>query len=92
MKISQSAGGLPDVEPNRLYGTVDSIHGDTLVTLGDSGVRHSHVVAVDCKLSRNGKACELSDIPLGSRVHIAVQPGDEDVAIKIECLRAPGSS
>ena len=92
MKISQSSGGRLNCEPNRRYGTVDRIDGDTLVTLGDSGIRHSYVAAVDCKLSLNGKPCELSDISLGSRVQIAVQPGDEGVAIKIECLRTPGSS
>ncbi len=92
MKISRSSGGKANAEPNRLYGTVDSIYGDTLVTLGDSGLQHSHRVAVNCDLSCYGKACELSDIPLGSRVQIAVQPGDEDVAIKVECLRTPGSS
>ncbi|MBA4019419.1 MAG: hypothetical protein C0483_19820 [Pirellula sp.] len=92
MKISQSSGGKANAEPNRHYGTVDGIYGDTVVTVGDSGQQHSHRVALDCELSCYGKACELSDIPVGARVQIAVQPGDEDVAIKVECLRTPGSS
>jgi hypothetical protein len=88
LESGESAG----LEPNRNFGTVVSVDGDQLVTVGDSGVTHTYTMKLHADITGRGTGHKLSDITVGSRVRIVEQPDDVRIATAVESLRTPGSA
>jgi len=92
MNAALESGESTEVEPNQNFGTVVYVHGDQLVTRGDSGLEHTYTVLLDAEITGHGKGRTLSDLNIGSRVRIVQRPDDARVLTAVECLRMPGSA
>jgi hypothetical protein len=67
-------------------GTVVSMAGDTLVMKGEHGGEHSHTVAVNAKVTLDGKACKASELKSGTRVRVTLQGDDKSPVNRIEAI------
>ena len=92
MSPASQSGESAGLEPNRNFGTVVSVEGDQLVTIGDSGLTHTHTMTLGAEVTGRGKGYRMNDITVGSRVRIVERPDDARVATAVERLRTPGSA
>ncbi len=87
--VSSPAFGAKEAEEATHDGKVVSITSSKLVmtTKGSKdGKEHSHKLAVDAKLTLDGKACKAADLKTGTRIRVTTQDGDKSVATKVEGL------
>jgi hypothetical protein len=92
MSPELASGESAGMEPNRNFGTVVSVDGDQLVTIGDSGLTHTHTMTLGAEVTGRGEGHRVSDITVGSRVRIVERPDDARIATAVESLRTPGSA
>ena len=73
------------------YGTVVYINGSDFVTSDETGLQRFLTIAEVVEITCHGKACEWSELTVGTIVRVIVQLED-DIVTLIECLRTAPSS
>lgn len=67
-------------------GTVVSITGTTLVMASADAKEHSHTLAIDAKVTLDGKTCVAADLKPGTRIRVTTEGADQSVVTAIEAL------
>ncbi|MDX1947266.1 MAG: hypothetical protein SFU86_17830 [Pirellulaceae bacterium] len=72
---------------NRHEGKVVSVIGNKLVMTGVEGsAEHTCTLAVDCKVTCDGKVCKASDLKPGMRIRVTSEGTDPHAATRIEAI------
>ena len=68
-------------------GTVVSVSGDKLVMREKDGkAEHSHTLAPNAQITRDGQAAKLADLKPGMRIRVTTKQGDKTTAVRVEAL------
>jgi hypothetical protein len=78
---------LADDETQTHEGKIVSVTGQKLImTMKGSTDEHSHTIALDAKITLDGKAAALDDLKPGMRIKVTTPKGDLKTATKIEAF------
>lgn len=91
-----SAAANPNRPPERTWepsvqtveGIIASLDGTKLSMKNRDGHLVSHTLAVDASYTRDGQACQASDLTVGNRIRVTVAKADRTLAVGIESLDA----
>ncbi len=67
-------------------GTVVSVSDDKLTMTNKEGKEHHHALAVNVKVTCDGKTCTTADLKAGMRIRVTTDTTDRHAAIRIEAL------
>jgi len=90
LSIALWAGGIATADDDTKAGTHDgtvvkAADGQLVMSGKDGKDQHTHVVAVDAKITRDGKEAKLEDLKPGDQVRVtAEKKGDKTMVTKIE--------
>ena len=67
-------------------GSVVRMTGDKLVMKSKAGTEYSHTLAVDAKLTCDGKDCQAAELKAGRKIRVTTKKDDRNMATGIEAL------
>lgn len=73
-------------------GVVVSSTNSQLIMTDDDGTESTHLVTSKTRVTRDGSACEASDLNFGTRIRVTTQDSREGTAIEIEALEKNADS
>jgi hypothetical protein len=94
LSLALWAGGTAIADDAAKPGTHEGLvmkaaEGQLTMTDKDGKNEHTHVVAVDAKITCDGKECKLEDLKKGDHVRVtAEKKGDKVLVVKIEGKKA----
>ncbi|MBA4019422.1 MAG: hypothetical protein C0483_19835 [Pirellula sp.] len=65
------------------------IAGGKIVTKFE-GVEHTHRMAADAKVTRDGKPYKIEDLKRGNQLRITTRKHNKALAVEIECIQGAG--
>jgi hypothetical protein len=67
-------------------GTVVRVSDNKLTMTDKEGKEHSHALATNVQVTRDGKTCTAADLKAGMRIRVTTETGDRHAASRIEAL------
>jgi hypothetical protein len=63
-----------------------SFSGDQLKMTSKAGKEHSHTMALEAKVTRDGLTCKMTDLKAGMKIRVTTRRDNNDVAINVEAI------
>jgi len=79
----------PDPDHDTHEGKFVRIAGGRVVTKFE-GIEHSHRMAADARVTRDGKPYKVEDLKRGNQLRITTRKDNKTLAIEIECIQGAG--
>ena len=83
---TKSASDKKESSSKTFDGSVVSMTGDKLVMKSNAGTEYSHTLAVDAKLTCDGKDCQAAELKAGRKIRVTTKKDDRNMATGIEAL------
>lgn len=81
-----AAKDVKEVRDVRHDGKFVSVSGDQLVMTNKNCKEHTHTLAADAKVTRDGIACKAADLKAGTKIRVTTNRDDKKVATHVEAI------